>query len=160
MRKKSKKGPQGPKDRTAEYIKGVFVDVGDMTASPKMFVNNLADMYGLLGCDCVDMPMRFIGDTAVRIICDDEGMLCGKKIASAVDSMGRVAFVGNILIVAPTRLADGSEDIRSLNDSELAVVLDHIRVMSVTETDGGGASRRYNTYCVTDVDCIPAGELI
>ena len=37
--------------------------------------NGLNDYYGLIGCRCIDIVSRTIGDVEVEIVLDDEGAL-------------------------------------------------------------------------------------
>lgn len=65
-------------------------------------VNGLEDYYKYIGCDLIDIVRRTIGGLTVEIICDDEGLYKENPKPSAIDKMGNVALVGNLLLASGT----------------------------------------------------------
>lgn len=53
-------------------------------------VNGLDDYYKYIGCSCIDIVRRKIGDLTVEIVCDDEGTFVEHPKVSAIDVVGRV----------------------------------------------------------------------
>lgn len=58
----------------------------------------LDDYYELIGCELVDIVTRKIGRKFYDIICDDEGTFVDDPLISAIDDLGGVMFVGNLII--------------------------------------------------------------
>ena len=83
--------------------------------------NSLEDYYNLIGCRCVDIIHRMIGDVEVEIVCDDEGMLGDNPKISAVDSTGNPVLCGNLL-VASGRVTDDGE-LTELTPEELEKIM-------------------------------------
>ena len=78
--------------------------------------NGLEDYYKYLECNLVDIVYRTIGNIKVNIICDDEGTFVENPKPSAVDYLGEVALVGNLLI-AGGEVVNG--ELTSLAETEI-----------------------------------------
>ena len=50
--------------------------------------NGLDDYYELIGCRCIDIVRRTIGDVEVEIVLDDEGALVNQPKISAISPEG------------------------------------------------------------------------
>lgn len=60
---------------------------------------SLENYYRLLDCRLIDIPSRRIGDHYYDIICDDEGLLKGDPIVTAINSDGDAMLVGSLLVL-------------------------------------------------------------
>ena len=83
--------------------------------------NGLDDYYELIGCRCIDIVRRTIGDVEVEIVLDDEGALVNKPKLSAISDKGTPMLYGNLL-VASGRLTDDGE-LTELDDDEVEAIL-------------------------------------
>lgn len=61
-------------------------------------VNGLEDYYKLLHCTTIDIVNRGINGKRYDIICDDEGTFSDAPLISVIDDLGRVTFVGNLIV--------------------------------------------------------------
>lgn len=80
-------------------IKGFLVHVDRNIVQEVTVIDELDFYYDLLDCDMIDIVTRSIGERECTIICDDEGLLKSFPKNSAVNGVGDVMFVGNLLIV-------------------------------------------------------------
>ena len=85
--------------------------------------SELEDYYRLIGCDCIDITTRKIGDRYLEIICDDEGLLKNNPRVSAIDNLMKPALVGNLLIAGPV---DEDGELTSLSDEDISIIKDNI----------------------------------
>ena len=85
--------------------------------------NGLDDYYDLIGCRCIDIVRRKIGDIDVEIVLDDEGALVDNPKVSAVDIAGNIALCGNLL-VASGRVNDG--ELTELTEDEIDAIMENV----------------------------------
>lgn len=78
-------------------------------------VDGLGDYYKYIGCRCIDIVNRKIGDKRFEIICDDEGLFVENPKTSAITQSGRPLLVGNLLIAGDT-VIDGELTPITAND--------------------------------------------
>ena len=90
--------------------------------------NDLDDYYNLIGCRCVDIIHRRIGDVEVEIVCDDEGALVDKPKISAVDIVGNPALYGNLLVASGSVTDDG--ELTELTPEEVEEIMFNVAVVS------------------------------
>ena len=64
----------------------------------KEIQNNLDTYYDIIGCRCIDIVHYPIGGKHYDIIVDDEGLLKGAPIVTAVDKNGHPLLVGALII--------------------------------------------------------------
>lgn len=102
-------------------IKGVLIDVFKEEVREIEVEKNLDSYYKILGCDCIDIVNRQIGDKSFDIICDDEGVFKEPQKISAINNLGEPMLVGNLFVVK----FDGVDDETSLSDDEIKYVIDH-----------------------------------
>lgn len=78
-------------------MKALFIDPQGNEAK---VVNpgSLEDYYELIGCNLIDIVTRKIGRKYYDVICDDEGLLQDDPLISAIDDIGRVMFVGKLIV--------------------------------------------------------------
>ena len=92
--------------------------------------NGLDDYYNLIGCRCIDIIHRRIGDVEVEIVIDDEGTLVDKPKISAIDIDGTPMLCGNLL-VASGRVTDDGE-LTELTEEEVDEIMDNIATITTS----------------------------
>lgn len=115
----------------ANKVKGFLVDVENCCVKNVEFEDTLESIYRLLNVDYIDVAIRKIGNHIYDIICDDEGLLKGNAIPSALDSDGNPQLVGNLLIVK----ASDDGNFASLSDEDFENLENH--VVQITLTNSG-----------------------
>ena len=83
--------------------------------------NGLDDYYELIGCRCIDIVRRNIGDVEVEIVIDDEGALVNQPKISAISPEGTPMLYGSLL-VASSRVTDDGE-LTELDEDEVEAIL-------------------------------------
>ena len=83
--------------------------------------NGLDDYYELIGCRCIDIVHRTIGDVEVEILIDDEGALVNQPKISAISPECTPMLYGNLL-VASGRVTDDGE-LTELDEDEIEAIL-------------------------------------
>lgn len=80
--------------------------------------------YELLDCSTIDITSRKIGGKYFDIILDDEGLLKGSPVVTAVDSspQRKPMLVGNLIIC---NMNDEGEEV-SLSDDDVELIADNI----------------------------------
>ena len=92
--------------------------------------NGLDDYYELIGCRCIDIVRRTIGDVEVEIVIDDEGALVNQPKISAISPEGTPMLYGNLLI-ASGRVTDDGE-LTELTGAELDELMDNIATITTS----------------------------
>ena len=92
--------------------------------------NGLDDYYELIGCRCIDIVSRTIGDVEVEIVLDDEGALVNQPKISAIGVDGTPMLYGNLL-VASGRVTDDGE-LTEINGAELDELMDNIATITTS----------------------------
>ena len=93
--------------------------------------NGLKDYYKLIGCRCIDIVHRTIGDDIeVEIVIDDEGALVESPKPSGIDVTGTPALYGNLLI-ASGRVTDDGE-LTELTKDEVAELMNNIATITTS----------------------------
>ena len=92
--------------------------------------NGLDDYYELIGCRCIDIVHRTIGDVEVEIVLDDEGALVNQPKISAISPEGTPMLYGNLL-VASGRVTDDGELIE-LTRAEIDEIMDNIATITTS----------------------------
>lgn len=78
--------------------------------------DRLKQFYDLIGCRCIDICTRKIGNTYYNIVLDDEGLLVSDPIFSAIDERMHGMLAGNIIIFG---IGD-DQDLCSIEDTDPA----------------------------------------
>lgn len=104
-------------------IRGVLLDIEKNEANEVEFVPSLEEYYKMLRCNLIEMPTRTIGGKRFDVVCDEEGTFKQNAKISAIDDLGRVMFVGSLLIVG---MADEDGNETSLTTQDVAMVMSHI----------------------------------
>ena len=92
--------------------------------------NGLDDYYELIGCRCIDIVRRTIGDVEVEIVLDDEGALVNQPKISAISPEGTPILYGNLL-VASGRVTDDGE-LTELDEDEIDEIMDNIATITAS----------------------------
>ena len=92
--------------------------------------NGLDDYYRLIGCRCIDIIHRRIGDVEVEIVLDDEGALVNNPKISAVDIAGTPMLCGNLL-VASGRVTDDGE-LTELTQEEIDEIMENVATITTS----------------------------
>lgn len=85
--------------------------------------DKLEVFYELIGCRCIDIVHRKIGNKYFDIICDDEGLFKGYAITSAVDTEFRQMLVGNLIVSR----SDDEGNLIDLSDEDIKQILRHTK---------------------------------
>ena len=92
--------------------------------------NDLDDYYKIIGCRCIDIVSRSIGDIRVEIVLDDEGALLEHPKISAIDIDGTPMLYGNLL-VASGRVTDDGE-LTELTETEVEEIKDNVAIITTS----------------------------
>ena len=92
--------------------------------------NTLADYYKLIGCRCLDIIHRRIGDAEVEIVLDDEGLLVENPKVSAINVDGTPVLFGNLLI-ASGRVTDDGE-LTEVTEAEIEEIMDNVATITTS----------------------------
>ena len=92
--------------------------------------NGLDDYYKLIGCRCIDIIHRRIGDVEVEIVLDDEGLLVENPKVSAINVDGTPVLFGNLLI-ASGRVTDEGE-LTELTEEEVDEIMDNVATITTS----------------------------
>ena len=92
--------------------------------------NGLDDYYELIGCRCIDIVRRTIGDVEVEIVLDDEGALVNQPKISAISPEGTPMLYGNLL-VASGRVTDYGE-LTELTEEEVGEIMDNVATITTS----------------------------
>ena len=93
-------------------------------------VNGLKDYYKLIGCRCIDIIHRRIGDVEVEIVLDDEGLFVENPKPSGISVDGTPILFGNLLI-ASGRVTDDGE-LTELTEYEVDEIMDNVATISTS----------------------------
>ena len=110
-------------------MKYLFLDVHNNEIK-MVDANGLDDYYKLIGCRCIDIIHRHIGDVEVEIVIDDEGALVDNPKVSAIDIIGSPALYGNLLI-ASGRVTDDGE-LTELTKAEVNEIMENVATITTS----------------------------
>lgn len=80
-------------------MKSLLIDVLNEEVKVVEVENGLEDYYKYLNCDCIDIASRKIGRKYYDIVVDDEGLLKSEPKISAINDLGGVMLVGNLMVL-------------------------------------------------------------
>ena len=92
--------------------------------------NTLADYYELIGCRCIDIISRTIGDVRVEVVLDDEGALVDTPKISAIDIDGIPMLYGNLLVASGRVTEDG--ELTELTEAEVDEIMDNVATITTS----------------------------
>lgn len=79
-------------------------------------VSHLQQYYDLIGCECIDIAVRKVGETYYNVVLDDEGLLVDRPTISAIDHETRGMLAGNLLIFG---INEGDMELTDLTDDDV-----------------------------------------
>lgn len=102
-------------------INVLFFDVdGKKKPEKRTIEDDLPSYYDLIKCDGIDIVTRKICGYPVRVVCDDLGLINGRKISGIELYSNCVMFVGNLVL---TGMEDAFGDLTSLSDKAINTIL-------------------------------------
>lgn len=105
-------------------MKVVYLNVEKQELPTVMDIADDLDVfYELIGCRCIDIVHRKIGNKYFDVICDDEGLFKDEVIVSAVDTQFRQMLVGNLIIAT----GDNEGNLIDLSDEDIKQILRHTK---------------------------------
>ena len=107
-------------------MKMLFLNPADKDVQTLEVPHEIDEWYKILGCELVEMPVRYINGRPFTIICDEEGAYRKDCRISAIDSCGKVMLVGPLLICKEDKQSDCGQ-ITELTDSDIAFIKRHVR---------------------------------
>lgn len=102
-----------------KLLKGVLICPDKNTAEEASIENSLEGYYKALDCDTIDIVEREINGTYYDIICDDEALLKGDPLPSALDKLREPMLFGRLFVCHH----DDEGELTSLSDEEVKSVL-------------------------------------
>ena len=105
-------------------MKVVYLNVEKQQLPKVMDIeDNLDVFYELIGCRCVDIVERKIGNKYFDVICDDEGALKDNTVVSAVDTQFHPMIFGNLIISK----SDDEGNLIDLSEEDIKQILRHTK---------------------------------
>ena len=92
--------------------------------------NDLDDYYKLIGCRCIDIVSRTIGDVEVEIVLDDEGAIIENTKVSAISIDGTPMLYGNLLVASGRVTEDG--ELTELTEEEVDEIMDNVATITTS----------------------------
>jgi len=114
-------------------IYAYYIDPQTQTAKAVEIDPDLDTYYEMLHCRCIDIANRRIGRKRYDIIVDDEGLLIGDPLISAIGCMGNPMLAGALLIVNH----DEEGAMTSLTSNDLAYIARNITHMGTRKHPEG-----------------------
>ena len=112
--------------RPITKLRTLLLDVENDKAEIIEIENTLDAFYDKLNCDCIDIVERKIDGKTFDVMCDDNGLFAvSKPKISAINDMGEVMFVGNLMFFNE----NGEGHIVSLSDADISHIMKNIRNM-------------------------------
>ena len=105
-------------------MKVVYLNVENQELPKVMDIEDELDVfYELIGCRCVDIVERKIGDKYFDVICDDEGALKEDGVVSAVDLQFHRMLFGNLIVSK----SDNEGNLIDLSEEDIKQILRHTK---------------------------------
>lgn len=81
-------------------MRGYLIDVENGKHGPVEVKgdDHLEQFYRLIGCRCIDIAVRKVGETYYNVVLDDEGLLVADPITSAIDRTRYGMLAGNLVL--------------------------------------------------------------
>lgn len=123
-------------------MKGLLLKAGERTIEDYgievEFSNSLKEYYDVIGCDCIEIIERSIGNRPFSLVCDEEGLLKSDPIPCCVNAYDREIIYGNVLV---TGLTDEEGNLTSLTDEDVQLILNN--TMRVFTTSGKNPGKKF-----------------
>lgn len=105
-------------------MKVVYLNVENQELPRVIDIEDELDVfYELIGCRCIDIVHRKIGNKYFDVICDDEGALKDDCIVSAVNTQFHHMLVGNLIVSK----SDDKGNLIDLSDEDIKQILRHTK---------------------------------
>lgn len=114
-------------------MKTILLNVYENSADVIEIADNLQAFYKRLGCRLIDIVQRKIGRRWFDVMCDDEGLFVEEPKISAIDNLGNMMFVGNLMFFRH----DKEGNLKGLSEEDLNYILDRIQVMGTQKYPEG-----------------------
>ena len=114
-------------------MKSLLLDVYEDKVKELDIEPELSEYYKAIGCDLIDMVDRKIGRKRYTIICDDEGLFREDVRISAINNLGGVMLVGNLMFV---KTGEEGETL-GLEKSDIEYISKRIQKMYTTKHPEG-----------------------
>ena len=89
--------------------------------------DDLQVFYDIIGCECIDIVKRKIGDNYYNIICDDEGLFVEKPIISLAHPTDMYQTIhGNVII---TGIEDENGNLTSLTKIDIVKIKSSLKYL-------------------------------
>lgn len=111
--------------RKMTQITGMKIDTQNRTAQVVTVDTDKTSLSDFIGCRCIDIVTRMIGNHPYEVVCDDEGLFVPEPVVTAIDMNGEPMLVGSLFI---TGLDRDECDLCSLTESDINRIARHIRV--------------------------------
>ena len=113
-------------------MRGYLIDVENGKHGPVEVKgdNHLDQFYRLIGCQCIDIAVRKVGETYYNVVLDDEGLLVEDPITSAIDRTQRGMLAGNLVIFG---MDEQTMDLAPLTDDDVRNIRKNLMVAIDTE---------------------------
>lgn len=108
-----------------KQIKAFYLDPIKNVAEEVDITDTLDTYYDALGCRCIDIQTRKLGDKWYDFVIDDEGLFAEDVCPSALCEDKDVMFVGALFV---TGVADDEGELTSLTDEDITNILNHVGV--------------------------------
>lgn len=115
-------------------MRGYLIDVENGKHGPVEVKgdDHLEQFYRLIGCRCIDIAVRKVGETHYNVVLDDEGLLVEDPIASAIDREGHAMLAGNLVLFG---MDEQTMDLTSLTDADVRNIRKSLMVAIDTERE-------------------------
>lgn len=116
-------------------FKAVFLKESGSIPVTLNVTDDLDILQEMIGCDCIDIARRYIGNVEYRVIVDDCGLLKGRRPTAYGERTAQGDYmpvlVGSLII---TKYNGRGDAFRDLTDSEIKNVFDNIMFRNEDET--------------------------
>lgn len=113
-------------------MRGYLIDVENGKHGPVEVKgdDHLEQFYRLIGCRCIDIAVRKVGETYYNVVLDDEGLLVEDPITSAIDRQHHGMLAGNLVIFG---MDEQTMDLAPLTDDDVRNIRKNLMVAIDTE---------------------------
>ena len=112
-----------------KMLKTILLNVEKGNVEELEVENELHAFYKTMNVDMIEFTYRKIGKKVFTIMCDEEGLLKGNPIPSAINERGQVQIVGNLLFFNDSD--DG--DLKSLSEKDIKEIKENLIMYGGTQ---------------------------
>ena len=108
-------------------MRGYLIDVENGKHGPVEIKgdNHLDQFYRLIGCRCIDIAVRKVGEKYYNVVLDDEGLLVADPITSAIDTTRHGMLAGNLVLFG---MDEQTMDLSNLSDFDVLNIRNNLMV--------------------------------